>query len=650
MKISITSRSTYKGFFLSEPIVFNGFLCVITGKNGSGKTRLLESIVNDDADLCIDGELVPSRRISLIDISNEKPNVLSPYFNYDLSRKLAESVFILIREYEDSNDIPEHHNFYIHTDRRMDSSEQFKARKIVKNAEELFNKKMAQLEYEELELSIYLHKDLINCSMDSSPASLSQLTVNYYQTKEKKGFLEYKLSRGDDVHVPDQKIFNKLLGEESPHHLFAKVVERMFRGKFTITPPDEKTVRFGYHPKLILNSTGIEVNENDLSSGEKIIFWLVEKTFYTNYSKSSKIFNYKSIILIDEPDAHLHPQMVSDFYDCLNSLHEILNISFIFNTHSPTTVALCPNNNIFNLEFDNNNHTFKSIQTTKDGGISQLLEGVSQISINPDNSRQVYVENINDAYIYEKLYTAIKNKSSIIDPNITLSFISPGPKLNEKELLKHITSIYGDNQKATSLIERINGDGNCQQVIGMVDFLLSKGNRTVRGLIDWDIQNRNHRDEVIVLAKDYAYSIENIIYDPIAIFAYLSAEGIKHANYFFECEQDYFWQDALDDKIKLQKVVDKITLDVLGRPNAQNQDIKYMNECILKGDREYFIPSSGKNGHSFESDIYKKYPEMNRLRIQNKSLMYCFTIKTQGLLGWRFINSVINHTFHMLQK
>lgn len=654
MTTTIASTNSYKAFILAEPFYFEGYLCVITGRNGVGKTRLLESLTKNHTQIYIDDELLAPQKISLIKMSDDTSNILSPFPNYELGRKLAEQIYKLIENHSDIDNVPERGPVMVYPERRMGDAEEFKIKDIVLKAVDLFGKKMEFLKLEELELSILLHKDIINSRVHIAPASLSQLVINYYQTLERKNYNDFLISKKEEeINHPDETLFKSLLGDESPHIPFNHIIERMFRGKFIISNPDPKRAKLGYSPKLISKSTGEAIDPIDLSSGEKIIFWLAEKTFHTYYSKSKNIFNDNTVILIDEPDAHLHPQMVHDFYSCLENLHKTLGVTFIFNTHSPTTIALCPNDNIYNMDHCINENTFKVIKTSKDGAISQLLEGVSQISVNPDNNRQVYVENANDNHIYEKIYTTIKNRSIKIDPNISLSFVSAGPKLADTELTKHIISVYGESDKTKILLEKINGDGNCQQVIGMVEYLSSIGNRTVRGIIDWDMEKRNHSEKVVVMAKDYAYSIENIIYDPLSIYAYLTSNDYKKPNYFFKCEEDFFWRDCFKEEETLQKIVDKITQDLLGRPNAKNHEIRYMGGLILQGDSEYYIPLKGKNGHDFEKEVLKKFHDINKLRDNNNSrpLIYFFTVRsTLGSLGWEFVNSVIEDAFSNLQK
>lgn len=653
MNIKIYSIDQYKGFLLHEPFNFNDFLCLVTGRNGCGKTRLLESITNGKTLIEIDDKVIASHQIFHLDFTKQNPTVLSSlYYNEGVSTSLSIALMETIDKYKKLEEIPGDYFIPIHYNTGLGTNE-FNAKELLSRAENLLDKKINDIIQEELELSFLVHNELTNGGTFKSQVSLNQLVVNYHQAFEKNIFLGFLKTRGkqtDEV-CPDK--IKKIMGNESPHMYFRNLIDKLFRNKFTITDPNPKTVQHYYHPKLLLNGTGDTIESKDLSSGEKIIFWLTEQTFYTKYSKSSISFREKSIVLLDEPDSHLHPQMILDFYECLQALHDSLNFTFIINTHSPTTVALCPNENIFNLSHHFEKNIFEINKINKDGAISQLLDGVTQISVNPENCRQVYVENSNDSYVYEKLYTYIKNRSSKIDPNISLFFISAGPKIANSELSKQINHVYGESEKTKTLIEKINGDSNCQQVIGIVNHLKSTRNRTVRGLIDWDKQKRTHGDEVVVFAQNYAYSIENIIYDPISIYAYLTSNFHKSPDYFFECDEDYNWRNCLNEQNALQQIVDTVTEDVLGRPNARNHRIDYMGGTSVLGDEEYFIPVNGENGHDFEEKVLNKYGEIKKLlsKGRDRPLIYHFTIvATLGALGWEFVNKKIEEAFYLLQR
>jgi Leucine-rich repeat (LRR) protein/energy-coupling factor transporter ATP-binding protein EcfA2 len=85
----------------------------------------------------------------------------------------------------------------------------------------------------------------------------------------------------------------------------------------------------------------------NLSPGEQLILlFILWKYIYSHFK-----VNGKTILLFDEPDAHLNPGAVKQFLDVLKDLVK-LGIQVIMTTHNPITVSLVPNEHLFKLEFD----------------------------------------------------------------------------------------------------------------------------------------------------------------------------------------------------------------------------------------------------------------------------------------------------------
>lgn len=651
MITTLTSISRYKGFELESPFSFKDYICLVTGKNGSGKTRLLESISNGSIEVKFEENIISTASILTIDMTSSQSIVLQYNQNPDFAKLAARGIFNHIYRDGSLGSIPEicplHTNHY----GGMHSSEEFLCFEIIKRAENLFQKNIEQISIDELEFSIIVHKEIVNGRAHPKSIGISPLTVNYFQAFRKNRELKFLATEGENVRYFDDTEIQNLMGDDSPAVKFNKILHNLFRGKFYISLPSSKNSHLDYQPQLKLKSNDEPIEINNLSSGEKIIFWLAEKTFEMTYSDPINIFSNRSLILIDEPDAHLHPLMTSDLFNCLKELHESLKVRFCINTHSPTTVALCPNEQIINLT----HHTQKDIHQAdivdKDSAISQLLDGISQLSINPSNQRQVYVENISDKYIYQRVFSALKNRTDNIDININLEFINSGAKIAESELKKHIAREIDDEQTICMIAGHINSGGNCEQVIGAVESLSAAGNSTVRGLIDWDNKDRKHNEKVSVFAKQYAYSIENVIYDPISIFTFYSVHHLKHESFEDTSLSNKNHKEVIASEQDMQLVYDIVTEKVLKRTNSRNHKIEYMNNITLFGDKEYFIPQKGENGHDFESKVLSNFPEIRKARMSNNPLAFHFlTSVTLGILDWGFIHKVFEQAFIELQK
>jgi AAA domain, putative AbiEii toxin, Type IV TA system len=111
---------------------------------------------------------------------------------------------------------------------------------------------------------------------------------------------------------------------------------------YRVVPPDNKLFK-NYQVKVLAVGGDTPLDLNDLSSGEKTILRTV-LWFYN--TKHNNIF--PKLFLLDEPDAYLHPSMTRQFIDVLkNVLVDQYNVRVILTTHSPSTVALAPDDSIF---------------------------------------------------------------------------------------------------------------------------------------------------------------------------------------------------------------------------------------------------------------------------------------------------------------
>lgn len=100
-------------------------------------------------------------------------------------------------------------------------------------------------------------------------------------------------------------------------------------------------------------------NDYKLSSGEYLIILLqlwrihARKLKEKNESLKNPLRIKLRILLLDEPDAHMHPSLIKEFIDLLNSDDlSYLKLQVILSTHSPATVSLIPTENIFELKYD----------------------------------------------------------------------------------------------------------------------------------------------------------------------------------------------------------------------------------------------------------------------------------------------------------
>ena len=104
-----------------------------------------------------------------------------------------------------------------------------------------------------------------------------------------------------------------------------------------------------------------------LSPGEHLIFLLL----LWEYIFSSYEIYGLTVLLFDEPDAHLHPSAVKGFLEILKSLAR-KDIQVIMTTHNPTTASFVEDQHLFLLYEDTRDSQLK-IRTGQKNEINRFL-------------------------------------------------------------------------------------------------------------------------------------------------------------------------------------------------------------------------------------------------------------------------------------
>ncbi len=398
---------------------------------------------------------------------------------------------------------------------------------------------------------------------------------------------------------------------ERPWVNINKVLKTLFDGKFCFNEPNEDSISYSYIAELQDAKTHRKVEVEDLSSGEQTLLWLALTLYNTQYSVLGDEVVPK-LLLLDEPDSFLHPKMVAKLYDVLHEFMSVFKSSVLITTHSPTTVALAPDDSVCMVGSDG----LGGVE--KDTAIAELLDGITQLSIDPNNRREVFVENLADAKIYEMMFEYFRVDSSKVDPKVSLSFVPSGPKLSIDTLAKGLKEIFGiDNEvKVHELYELVNGGGDYGQVTGYVESLQAKGSRTVRGIVDWDSVNKS-KDGVVVHACGYAHTLENVMLDPICIMYMLHVANPEKYTIISYCDErrrvDYW---LADDRL-LQLSIEKFVGGIFDFVDGEVVDLVYSSGKRFKIDARYLRCS----GHDLKKRIVQKYDELLKFDRRNGGLL-----------------------------
>ncbi|WP_157139451.1 AAA family ATPase [Achromobacter piechaudii] len=261
---------------------------------------------------------------------------------------------------------------------------------------------------------------------------------------------------------------------------------------YEVVSPVKTPIAGIYELKLQSKLTGDQIPPGDLSSGEKmllvLVLWLYNSQHHGRFPK---------LLLLDEPDANLHPSMTRQF---LNVVKEVLvakyGVRVLMTTHSPSTVALAPEGSVFEMSRDTP-RIQKSCSVA--GTVGLLTAGLVVVS---PGSRFVLVEDELDANFYETIRQLLSDFGPSRDPRA----IRPAPSL-----------IFVPASRGKKS-EKVGGGSSV--VAGWVNKLdVPPLSEVIRGVIDRDGGNST-TSRIEVIGR---HSVENYLLDPLVVFCLLSS-------------------------------------------------------------------------------------------------------------------------------
>ena len=294
---------------------------------------------------------------------------------------------------------------------------------------------------------------------------------------------------------------------------------------------------------------------------------------------------FQKMLLLDEPDASLHPTMTKEFLDVIyEELVIKKGVKVFLTTHSPSTIALTDEKYLYFMSRSGKRLT----KTSKDKALGILTEGLNTISVKYENRRQVFVESNYDREFYEMIFRKVKKS---LHKDISLHFISSG--IDKIPVSEEVP------------------DGDCYRVKNVVKELTREGgNNKVFGIIDWDAKN-NPESNILVNGHKIRYSLENYIFAPLILAAFLldcqiiSREGLElenNENYTDLPELSASKLNSISDFIceKVKKHIKDRSLDY--NPVA----VEYINGKTIQIPKWYLEYP----GHGLEELIIKAFPKL----------------------------------------
>lgn len=434
----INFLQNYKSISDIKPTELPDFV-ILTGINGSGKTQLLEAIINKSVNLTV-GELpMESQKIIYINSQQLFDLYNPPIINNLQTDKTTEEEHsysdviissIIIKMCNTIRDFKKDPSETIYTRSEYLCKAIFNYLKNIQcDSDELKRDVLNSVKLEYTILDEYqnqiLHDTFINAIKDISSQKKSLLanhlkpymnrpynfdgkrdigvynplpqkmpenalkkefldaTIQYFRAFSKNSLQKLRLENKKNnasltpknfteiYGIPPWDFLNNILGKYGVNGYFLVEEEIINYLEKSLLGESEK----GFVLRLKNKNTKVTISENDLSSGEKILFALSLMI----YKRLQRGF-LPAVLLLDEIDNGLHPSMLKQLLDIFyNLFFKELGINIILTTHSPTTVALAPEEYVVVMNRKESNLS-RLVKCSKEEALNTLTEGFASLT------------------------------------------------------------------------------------------------------------------------------------------------------------------------------------------------------------------------------------------------------------------------------
>lgn len=231
---------------------------------------------------------------------------------------------------------------------------------------------------------------------------LGRIFTDYWRKFEQNQYNSFRNKTNNESHkIFTTDEFDKEFGKK-PWDLINEILLQFGSLDYKVTNPEG--IERGHQFQLRLVNTkdpNIIIGFENLSSGERIMMALVSSIY-----KSMIDRKFPKLLLLDEIDASLHPSMSKLMLDVIeNEFVNKNNIDVILVTHSPSTIALAPENSIYVMT---KNSEERIVKSTNKEALDILTEGFASLTNDETNLKVSY--NISKASDYVLLTEGITDR------------------------------------------------------------------------------------------------------------------------------------------------------------------------------------------------------------------------------------------------
>lgn len=418
--MNLTFKTEYQSIKQFNSISIADF-SIITGINGSGKTHLLKAINSGnvqvdsmDPEDIVYFDLIQFRadneaEYNRIQITNARKNawtfftsgkisgfgILKNVISAARNKLLVEEDCVKLKKVSEEKEIP-----LLRLKKRDIEDEELKKKffKYRTNLKKIFLQETIRNHSEKQAIEVLSQK--LNIFLDEieevefkekySPTSLKN---NFLPGQIGRRFLDYRAREFEEYHSLCEQGTQELTstlkekalktvrdrhGGFTPWEIINDFLNAYRNFEYNISIPKEYTIASYFHqedtpfiPKLVNSKENLEIQNDQLSSGEQILFALALCLFK---SKTDKIF--PELLLLDEIDASLHPSMIKNLLNVIQLVLLNQGTKVILASHSPTTLAIAEEESIFVVNKEGENRVEKC---DRKDALEILTEGVMTI-------------------------------------------------------------------------------------------------------------------------------------------------------------------------------------------------------------------------------------------------------------------------------
>lgn len=525
---------------------------VLTGRNGSGKSHLLEAMQQNTLAYIYSDDGTLLKNIKYIPFNGLNPKISDTTTYNDILSKKTNTWNTILKQRSEAD------QFYsgnIEAYLASNGNNKKERARYLGYWYQKTNKDLTKLTEEFFSENFEISSDEI---FSSQFATIFKLYYIHLEENEYYSFLNARDGYRYKVLTPEA--FELKYGPK-PWRLINEMLEKAGL-TYRVNDPEGTRRDTGFNLKLTDVNTGIEIKVADLSTGEKVLMSLA-LAIYNTREESSR----PDVLLLDEPDAPLHPQFSKVLIEsALDAIVKSAGVKVVITTHSPSTVALAPEYSIYRM----NKNSSLPEKITKQQAISILTRDIDNLHISVDNRRQIFVESKYDVEYYSRIYRLIETKFHVCP-----QFLAPN-----------------------------NTDGsNCSDVKRMTKALRDMGNDLVYGFVDSD-GHYTGNDYVFPLGDGSRYAIDNYIFDPIYTALLLLHQHIVGSIIMgiSSCKFTTFSQLPHDD---IQKAIYYVA-------NELNLNSEPEVEYTTQSGEKYKVSASyfHLKGHVLEDEIKKKWKQL----------------------------------------